>query len=67
MAIALARSETAAARATLKPWHCEGFIREGWPCRKILMELDWDRPSFIRKTCERCKHVNVFVEAHRAD
>ena len=45
-------------RAALEPWHCSA-------CRRVLMEVDFDRPSFIRKVCERCKHVNLFVEAFR--
>lgn len=52
-------------RAALEPWRCEGSLRDGRPCRKVLMELDWGRPSFIRKVCERCGHPNVFVEAYR--
>lgn len=52
-------------RATLAPWVCEGALRDGRPCRKTLMELDWQRPAYIRKVCERCGHVNVFVEAYR--
>ncbi len=52
-------------RAALQPWTCEGKLRDGRPCRKTLMELDWDRPSYIRKVCERCGHHNVFVEAFR--
>lgn len=53
-------------RATLEPWLCDGNLRDGRPCRKTLMELDKERPSFIRKSCERCGHMNVFVEAYRA-
>jgi hypothetical protein len=56
-------------RATLEPWICEGTLKDGVlkgkPCRKPLMELDWGRPSAIRKVCERCGHTNVFVEAYR--
>lgn len=51
-------------RATLEPWLCEGNLRDGRPCRKKLMEIDFDRPSFIRKVCERCGHSNVHVEAY---
>jgi hypothetical protein len=53
-------------RATLEPWLCDGKLRDGRPCRKTLMELDFDRPSFIRKVCERCGHTNVHVETYRA-
>lgn len=52
-------------RAALAPWVCDGKLRDGRPCRKTLMELDWQRPSYIRKVCERCGHTNVFVEAYR--
>jgi phage FluMu protein Com len=49
-------------RAVLTAWRCEGALKDGRPCRKILMELDWRRPSFIRKRCERCATVNLWVE-----
>lgn len=52
-------------RAELRPWVCDGMLRDGRPCRKTLMEIDWQRPSYIKKVCERCSHVNVFVEAYR--
>ena len=54
-------------RATLQPWKCEGALRDGSgrPCRKVLIELDPDRPSFLRKICERCGHTNIYVEAYR--
>ena len=52
-------------RAVLESWLCEGNLGDGRPCRKTLMELDYDRPSYIRKICERCHHINVFVEAYR--
>jgi hypothetical protein len=52
-------------RAALDPWKCDGMLRDGRPCCKTLMELDWGRPSYIRKVCERCGHINVFVEAYR--
>lgn len=52
-------------KATLAPWVCDGNLRDGRPCRKTLMELDWQRPSYIRKVCERCGHANIFVEAYR--
>jgi hypothetical protein len=55
---------TEATPAALSPWHCTGKLRDGRPCRKTLMELDLARPSFIRKVCERCGAVNVFVEAY---
>lgn len=53
-------------RATLEPWRCEGHLRDGRTCSKLLMELDKERPSYIRKACERCGHMNIFVEAYRA-
>lgn len=54
-------------RAVLEPWLCEGTLKDssGRPCRKVLMELDYGRPSYIRKKCDRCGHLNVFVEAYR--
>ena len=52
-------------RAVLEPWLCSGALDDGRPCRKVLMELDMARPSFIRKVCERCKYPNLFVEAYR--
>jgi hypothetical protein len=55
-----------ARRAILRPWHCDGTLRDGRVCGRVLMELDWDRPSFIVKACERCGHRNTFVEAYRA-
>lgn len=51
-------------RAVFEPWLCDGSLRDGRPCRKILMELDMSRPSAIRKTCERCGHSNLFVETY---
>jgi len=51
-------------RAALEPWRCDG-VKDGRPCNKVLMELDWGRPSYIRKLCDRCGHVNTFVEAYR--
>lgn len=51
-------------RATLAPWRCEGALRDGRPCRKVLMELDWSRPSYIHKACERCGRMNVWVEGY---
>lgn len=44
-------------RARLIEWRCDA-------CRKLLLELDPGRPSFLRKVCERCKHTNVWVEAY---
>lgn len=56
-------------RAVLEPWLCEGTIKDGplkgKPCRKVLIELDFDRPSYLRKQCERCGHTNLHVEAYR--
>jgi phage FluMu protein Com len=40
-----------------RPWPCEA-------CGRVLMELDVRRPAAIRKRCERCKHLNVWVEAY---
>ncbi len=52
-------------RAVLAPWLCDGLKEDGGRCNRVLMELDWTRPSFIRKICERCRHVNLFVEVYR--
>jgi len=57
---------TARPSASLDPWRCEGHLRDGRPCNKLLMELDKNRPSYIRKVCERCGHTNLFVEVYRA-
>lgn len=58
--------ERTARRAVLDPWLCDGVLKDGRPCRKTLMELDWNRPSYIKKVCERCSHVNVFVEVYHS-
>ena len=62
------KTERDTRRVTFEPWVCEGTIKDGVmrgkPCRKTLMELDYGRPSAIKKTCERCGHHNVFVEAY---
>lgn len=47
-------------RAALEPWRCDGAR-----CTRILMYLDWNRPSFIQVKCPACGHLNTFVEAHR--
>jgi hypothetical protein len=60
------RQQRDARRAVLEPWVCDGKLRDGRPCGKTLMELDWNRPSYIRKICERCGTPNVFVEAYRS-
>jgi phage FluMu protein Com len=52
-------------RATLEPWRCDGSIRGGDRCNRLLMLLDWNRPSFIQVKCSGCGHLNLFVEAHR--
>lgn len=52
-------------RAVLEPWYCEGTTKEGRPCRKVLIEMDMSRPSYLRKLCRHCKHVNLFVESYR--
>lgn len=45
-------------RARLVPWRCER-------CEKVLLELDPERPSYLRKKCERCGEINTWVEAYR--
>ncbi len=40
-----------------RPWPCEA-------CGRTLLELDVRRPAAIRKKCDRCKHLNVWVEAY---
>ena len=52
-------------RAQLVEWRCEGKMPHG-PCNKFFIELDPDRPSFLKRTCDRCGHVNVWVEAYRS-
>lgn len=52
-------------RAALEPWRCDGTKKDGHPCRRVLMELDPSRPSFIRKTCDNCGKVHVWVEAYQ--
>jgi len=53
-------------RAALDPWRCDGSARNGGAvCTRILMYLDWNRPSFIQVKCPSCGHLNTFVEAHR--
>jgi predicted Zn-ribbon and HTH transcriptional regulator len=47
-----------ARRAALVPWNCE-------QCGRFLMELDPERPSFIRKRCDKCKAYNLWVEGYR--
>jgi hypothetical protein len=68
MAVAVQRplvAERDTRRAALEPWLCDGNLRDGRPCRKVLMELDMNRPSYIKKICERCSTSNIFVEAYR--
>jgi hypothetical protein len=56
-------------RVTFEPWLCDGTLKDGpmkgRPCRRVLMELDYERPAAIKKVCERCGHHNVHVEAYR--
>jgi len=47
-------------RAALEPWRCDGER-----CKRLLMMLDYGRPSFIQIKCPSCGHLNTFVEAHR--
>lgn len=54
------QSERDTRRATLTPWRCDGAR-----CTRILMFLDWERPSFIQIKCPACGQMNTFVEAHR--
>ena len=50
-------------RAGLEPWRCEG--KERGKCNRLLMLLDWNRPSYIQIKCPACGHLNTFVEAYR--
>lgn len=59
------RTERDQRRAVLEPWKCDGTMRNGRPCLKLLMKLDWARPSAIEVICERCGHRNLFVESYR--
>jgi hypothetical protein len=43
-----------------RPWRCERG-----QCNAILMEIDYRRPAAIRKKCEKCGHMNVWVETYR--
>lgn len=52
-------------RATLEPWRCDGSSRGGMRCNRLLMMLDYGRPSFIQIKCPSCGALNTFVEAHR--
>lgn len=52
--------------ATLRPWRCEGTLRSGAPCNKLLAEVDLDRPIYVRVVCGRCGHANTLVEAYSA-
>lgn len=51
-------------RAVLEAWRCDGSVRSGSPCHRLLMMLDYGRPSFIQIKCPSCGHLNTFVEAH---
>ncbi len=53
-------------RAVLSPWYCEGHLRDGRPCNRTLLEMDMSRPSYIRKICDKCSYVNVWVEQLRS-
>lgn len=59
------RTERDQRRATLEPWRCDGSSRSGSRCNRLLMLLDWNRPSYIQVKCPGCGHINTFVEAHR--
>lgn len=52
-------------RARLIEWRCDGVTERGI-CNKFFVELDPDRPCFLKRTCERCGKVNVWVEAYRS-
>lgn len=58
------RTERDQRRATLEPWRCDGAQRNGQRCGRLLMNLDWNRPSFIQVKCPACGQINTFVEAH---
>lgn len=52
-------------RAALEPWRCDGSVRGSNRCNRMLMMLDYGRPSFIQIKCPSCGYLNTFVEAHR--
>lgn len=52
-------------RATLEPWRCDGRTRGDSSCNRLLMMLDWNRPSFIQVKCSGCGHMNTFVESRQ--
>ena len=51
--------------AALAPWRCDGTLRSGRPCLKLLAEVDYERPIWVKIVCGRCGHVNVLVERYR--
>jgi phage FluMu protein Com len=59
------QTERETRRATLEPWRCDGSVRGESRCNRMLMMLDWHRPSFIQVKCPSCGTLNTFVEAHR--
>lgn len=48
-----------AADTGLDAWRCSGTLKDGRPCRRILLEIDRSRPSLVRKICDRCGTVNT--------
>lgn len=61
----LAEQARDARRAVLEPWRCSGAVRGNGRCNRLLMLLDWSRPSYIQVKCPACGELNTFVEAHR--
>jgi hypothetical protein len=46
-------------RRALEPWRCNGKLKDGRECRRVLMELDYSRTTLVRKVCEKCGTINV--------
>jgi phage FluMu protein Com len=50
--------------AELRPWRCAGTLTSGRPCEKLLAEVDFERPMYVRIVCGRCGKENLLVERH---
>lgn len=51
--------------AVLEPWRCSGTLISGKPCNKLLAEVDYGRPIYVRVRCGRCGTENTLVEPYR--
>ena len=50
-------------RARLAEWRCDGVTPRG-TCNRFICEVDPSRPAYLRRTCDRCGKVNVWVEPY---